>query len=290
MTLDCILGCIVRNDAKTTPEYLEKCMSRPDEEEDVRPSALYAMAAALYRVGREPCSTPIIHGTESRSHNAIAHDYQRSSPYRNSSIVKRFAFWRIRHVRNIWTLFPIFGFTSDDEGYLSGTQYIRLIFTEEVQVAVVCHVCRCAHIQPGLEVTTEVHLLDWQYLWLVITEERTMNGSKKAGIVKPTLHVTSFASRYRVLTPVTLLENHGRIALAGWPVYTADILQKNARQLMKRPTWTFIPRSTHFIWSLQKGCRRAQPLTKDSAHQQHKRGIQTNNDKQCCSMSKQAET
>lgn len=88
--------------------------------------------------------------------------------------------------------------------HLRGTQNFRQVFTEKVQVTVVCHVSGWAHILSDLQETTGFYLLDRPYSWLTTTGGRTKTGSMAAGVVNLSLYVASFVSIYRVLTPPTL--------------------------------------------------------------------------------------
>lgn len=106
---------------------------------------------------------------------------------------------------------------------LLGKQYLQMTFREEVPVAVVCHVSRCAQIHSEFQVTTEFDLLDGQYLWRTEIDWHIITGSQRLEL--PILSFTTHHSRQDISYGLPLLRrgSEGRITLPVCTVFAADM-------------------------------------------------------------------
>lgn len=81
-----------------------------------------------------------------------------------------------------------------------GTQNFRLVFTEGLQVAVMCQVSRSAHSPSRVPGDDIIPLVRWYLHMLTTTYNGTTTVRRTADFVKPALYVPSFASIHRVRT------------------------------------------------------------------------------------------
>lgn len=174
-------------------------MNKASTEGDVRACGLHAASPALPTVNRSLCSTLVNHSTNSMPHKASAHDYQPAWKCRTTGIVKTAHHATSVASEILGTLSPYWAFASDDKIPLAGcTVFVTYIYRRGgSHSGGPCY--QMGPIHSDLQLTTEFRFLDGRYIWLARTDERTMTGSRTAGIVSPALNVASFASRYMVV-------------------------------------------------------------------------------------------
>lgn len=184
----------------------------------------------------------------------------------------------MNYARNIGYRLLIFGFASNDENPLVGTQYLRPIFTWEVQFAFVHQVSRCAHIQWELHVMATFHLLDRTHLWLNTTDRQTTTSRKIAKIVNQHFISHHLPLNIGYCLSVLVLACNGKIILAlgqylwsvlyreTWRDGWEDSLRRNRSQICL------------FCWSLAEDCRRTRPSMKEGVFLPDEWESRTSND------------
>lgn len=151
---------VVRNDTKTTTEWLDKRMDMGNTASNTRAGALDTERLALPTLSRSPCPTEVNDGTNLMECESSAHDYQPALQYRTRRMVRKAAMCFSSHIGKIrhWTL--LLAFWSDEKIPYLGAQYLRSLLTEEIHISIVCIFCQGAYIQSDLHVPTEFFSLE----------------------------------------------------------------------------------------------------------------------------------
>lgn len=133
MILNYEVRFIIQHDTKTTTESSIEHMNKPTQKENVRTRAIDAPIPALSAVNRSLWSAPVKHGTDSVPHKVIAPGYQFSYRLRMSRIVKMLHNFESEVSGTLFSLSHRLQLST--KIHLQGAQFLRPVFTKELQVA-----------------------------------------------------------------------------------------------------------------------------------------------------------